>query len=119
LARLQGFRVTLDAHDDLRAQVERVKQKWRRLNPLVFDTELKMDGDFSKHVGRVLPDAIDLKSRVEAVEALSGPAKDRRGDLELLELLRQQVRCGLQNRAWEGVVFACISVASGQVVASG
>ncbi len=99
--------------------MERVKLKWRRLNPLVFDTELKADGDYSKHAGRLLPDAIDLKGRVEAVEALCGAVASQRSDAELLELLQQQVRAGLLDRAWEGVVFSCLNVAAGAVVVSG
>jgi hypothetical protein len=127
LGRLEGYKATLDMRDDLTKRRERVRDAWQLVNPLVFDASLGLTPDLALGSGASgassstasaalvsggHPTDVDaLQALVAGVDALcQGPAES---ELSRAALLRQQVKGGLHNRAWEGSVVACMDIAAG------
>jgi hypothetical protein len=72
LARLHTAKMELEARDDMKAHRDSVVQKWRKLNPAVFEDRASLPQEFMQPpAGAVLsPEAAALQSVMEKVDTL-------------------------------------------------
>jgi hypothetical protein len=115
LVQLQALKAAVNTHSDLTMLKEAVWCSWQQLNPQVLVAALGIPDELQATSGHQLgPEAALLQRKIVVVNSMCGSSvKCGIEGAESSALLRQAVKVGLHDRAWESAVVDCIRIAAG------